>query len=105
MANHVQGDPSALGLSRVSGILELGNALGFCTAGFLSSLAYQSAEQKTQTPINQLNKKPKHCLTPGFLIPLGITFDVIILKDPPPLCSIGAQLLICIHANKRYALS
>ena len=33
--------------------------LGFCTADFLSSLAYESAEQK-----------PKHCLTPGFLIPL-----------------------------------
>ena len=31
--------------------------LGFCTAVFLSSLAYESAD-----------KKPKHCLTPGFLI-------------------------------------
>ena len=31
--------------------------LGFCTADFWSSLAYESAEQK-----------PKHCLTPGFLI-------------------------------------
>ena len=33
--------------------------LGFCTAEFWSSLAYESAEQK-----------PKHCLTPGFLMPL-----------------------------------
>ena len=32
---------------------------GFCTADFLSLLAYESAEQK-----------PKHCLTSGFLIPL-----------------------------------
>ena len=31
---------------------------GFCTADFWSSFAYESAEQK-----------PKHCLTPGFLIP------------------------------------
>ena len=34
---------------------------GFCTADFWSSLAYESAEQK-----------PKHCLTPGYLIPLKI---------------------------------
>ena len=33
--------------------------LGFCTVDFWSSLAYESAEQK-----------PKHSLTPGFLIPL-----------------------------------
>ena len=32
---------------------------GFCKADFLSSLAYESAEQE-----------PKHYLTPGFLIPL-----------------------------------
>ena len=35
--------------------------LGFCTADFWSSLAYESAVQK-----------PKHCLTPGFLIPLVV---------------------------------
>ena len=35
--------------------------LGFCPADFWSSLAYESDEQK-----------PKHCLTPGFLIPLVI---------------------------------
>ena len=38
--------------------------LGFCTADFLFSLAYESADQK-----------PKHCLTPGFLIPLYITMS------------------------------
>ena len=36
---------------------------GFCTADFWSSLAYESAEQK-----------PKHCLTPRFLIPLLLTY-------------------------------
>ena len=36
--------------------------LCFCTVDFWSSLAYESAEQK-----------PKHCLTPGFLIPLHVT--------------------------------
>ena len=35
--------------------------LGFCAADLWSSFAYESAEQK-----------PKHCLTPGFLIPLLI---------------------------------
>ena len=35
--------------------------LGFCSGDFWSSLAYESAEQK-----------PKHCLTPGFLIPLMV---------------------------------
>ena len=44
-------------LSEVSGILEL----GFCIADFWSSLAYESAEEKL-----------KHCLSPGFLIPLVI---------------------------------
>ena len=34
---------------------------GFCTSDFWSSLAFESTEQK-----------PKHCLTPGFLIPLVI---------------------------------
>ena len=34
-------------------------SLGLCTADFWSSLAYESVEQK-----------PKHSLTPGFLIPL-----------------------------------
>ena len=38
---------------------------GFCTADFLSYLSFLN--------INQLYKKPKHCLTPGFLIPL-VTF-------------------------------
>ena len=33
--------------------------LGFCPADFWYSFAYESAEQQ-----------PKHCLTPGFLIPL-----------------------------------
>ena len=37
----------------------VGQCLGFCTADLWSSLAYESAEQK-----------PKHCLNPGFLIPL-----------------------------------
>ena len=35
---------------------------GFLYSSFWSSLAYESAKQK-----------PKHCLTPGFLIPLKIT--------------------------------
>ena len=39
----------------------VGKCLGFCTTDLWSSLAYESAEQK-----------PKHCLTPGFLIPLII---------------------------------
>ena len=39
--------------------------LGFCTADFWSLLANESAEQK-----------PKHCLTPGFLIPLITTINL-----------------------------
>ena len=39
---------------------------GFCTADFWSSFAYESAEQK-----------PKHCLTPGFLIPLKM---IVLIK-------------------------
>ena len=46
----------------VSGILELGNVWVFCTADLLSSVAYESAEQKT-----------KHYLTSGFLTPLART--------------------------------
>ena len=38
--------------------------LGFCTADFWSSCAYESDKQK-----------PKHCLTPGFPIPLFIALE------------------------------
>ena len=44
--------------------------LGFCTADVWPSLAYESAEQK-----------PKHCLTPGFLIPLLVTRDHSLLDS------------------------
>ena len=45
--------------------------LGFCTAAIWSSLAYESAEQK-----------PKHCLTPGFLIPPIIHLLLLSLSQP-----------------------
>ena len=40
---------------------QVSQCLGFCTADFWSSLAYESAEQK-----------PKHCLTPDLLSALKI---------------------------------
>ena len=46
--------------------------LGFCAADFWTSLAYKSAEQK-----------PKHCLTPGFLIPLLRTIPLTRLQCYP----------------------
>ena len=47
-------------MSRADRKSQVRQSLGFCAADFWSSLAYESAEQK-----------PKHCLTPGFLIPLS----------------------------------
>ena len=65
----------------VSGILELRQCLGFCAAtDFLSSLAYESAEQK-----------PKHCLTPGFMIPLA--------RFPPRARALSRQINLS-HVNK-----
>ena len=88
--------------------------LVFCTADFWFSLAYESAEQK-----------PKHCLTPGFLIPLTVShtifflFFVILRKinnaqeegdsvvpqsRGPTLCGIPGTLYSAIHTDCRNVL-
>ena len=56
----------------------VGQCLGFCTADLWSSLAYESAKQK-----------PKHCINPGFLIPL---VSINIQQFP-------VQCLLTVHKN------
>ena len=57
--------------------------LGFCTADFWSSLAYESAEQK-----------PKHCLTQGFLIPLFIRKREV--------TDLLAKFAVCLTSNGQF---
>ena len=63
--------------------------LGFCTADFCTSFAYESAEQK-----------PKHCLTWDFLSALVMTKEAAPLRAAVDvLGSLGVPMMMMLHCH------